>query len=187
MIERNDSSLSKVVLARSTRVVPTAIIDPLTWLACLKVEGDNAYQFFLQPPNAPAFIGNTPEQLFHRKGLHITSDALAATRARGVSLELDHQIELDLLTSLKDDIEFTIVRETIRRKLEAVCEKVTINSTKMVRKLLRIQHLFAQLTGRLRSEEDEFEILSSLHPSPAVCGFPTEEAQLLIAETEVFD
>jgi len=25
--------------------------------------------------------------------------------------------------------------------------------------------------------------LSSLHPSPAVCGFPTEEAQLLIAET----
>ncbi|MCH90452.1 isochorismate synthase, partial [Trifolium medium] len=98
MIERNDSSLSKVVLARSTRVVSTAIIDPLTWLACLKVEGDNAYQFFLQPPNAPAFIGNTPEQLFHRKGLHITSDALAATRARGVSLELDHQIELDLLT-----------------------------------------------------------------------------------------
>lgn len=25
--------------------------------------------------------------------------------------------------------------------------------------------------------------MSSLHPSPAVCGFPTEEAQLLIAET----
>ncbi|PNX87210.1 hypothetical protein L195_g043296 [Trifolium pratense] len=28
-----------VVLARSTRVGPTAIIDPLTWLACLKSEG----------------------------------------------------------------------------------------------------------------------------------------------------
>ncbi|XP_045829634.1 isochorismate synthase, chloroplastic-like isoform X1 [Trifolium pratense] len=187
MIGRNDSSLSKVVLARSTRVVPTANIDPLTWLACLKVEGGNAYQFFLQPPNAPAFIGNTPEQLFHRKWLHITSEALAGTRARGVSLELDHQIELDLLTSPKDDIEFTIVRETIRRKLEVVCEKVTIDPKKMIRKLPRIQHLFAQLTGRLRSEEDEFEILSSLHPSPAVCGFPTEEAQNLIAETEVFD
>ncbi|GAU28043.1 hypothetical protein TSUD_265010 [Trifolium subterraneum] len=177
MIERNDSLLSKVVLARSTRVVPTANIDPLTWLACLKVEGGNAYQFFLQPPNAPAFIGNTPEQLFHRKWLHITSEALAGTRARGVSLALDHQIELDLLTSPKDDIEFTIV----------VCEKVTIDPKKMIRKLPRIQHLFAQLTGRLRSEEDEYEILSSLHPSPAVCGFPTEEAQLLIAETEVFD
>ncbi|XP_027334587.1 isochorismate synthase 2, chloroplastic isoform X2 [Abrus precatorius] len=187
MIEQNDSLLAKVVLARSTRVVPTADIDPITWLACLKVEGENAYQFFLQPPNAPAFIGNTPEQLFHRKWLHITSEALAGTRARGESQALDRQIELDLLTSPKDDIEFTIVRDTIRRKLEAVCEKVVIKPNKMIRKLPRIQHLFAQLTGRLRSEEDEFEILSSLHPSPAVCGFPTEEAQLLIAETEVFD
>jgi len=25
----------------------------------LQVEGENAYQFLLQPPNAPAFIGNT--------------------------------------------------------------------------------------------------------------------------------
>ncbi|TKY63346.1 Isochorismate synthase [Spatholobus suberectus] len=187
MIERNDSSLTKVVLARSTRVVPTADIDPLAWLSCLKVEGENAYQFLLQPPNAPAFIGNTPEQLFHRKWLHITSEALAGTRARGASQALDCQIELDLLTSPKDDIEFTIVRDTIRRKLEAVCEKVVIKPEKMIRKLPRIQHLFAQLSGRLRSEEDEFEILLSLHPSPAVCGFPTEEAQLLIAETEVFD
>lgn len=80
------------MLARSTRVVPTADIDPLAWLSCLKVlhlcssfcpkqidlcsyylvanflmlpskllqvEGENAYQFLLQPPNAPAFIGNT--------------------------------------------------------------------------------------------------------------------------------
>ncbi|XLT81094.1 hypothetical protein S245_002819, partial [Arachis hypogaea] len=39
-----------------------------------------------------------PEQLFHRKWLHITSEALAGTRARGVSMALDRQIELDLLT-----------------------------------------------------------------------------------------
>lgn len=119
--------------------------------------------------------------------LHITSEALAGTRARGASPSLDRQIELDLLTSPKDDIEFTIVRGTIRKKLEAVCEKVVIKPEKMIKKLRRIQHLYAQLSGRLTSEEDEFEILSSLHPSPAVCGFPTEEAQLLIAETEVFD
>jgi hypothetical protein len=111
--------------------------------------------------------------------------------------------------SPKDDIEFTIVRETIRRKLEAsllkyirfqcifdfvsklfsflscwilfildlprltwgwflylrmcfrqvVCKKVTIDPKKMIRKLPRIQHLFAQLTGRLRSEEDEVTMI----------------------------
>ncbi|KAK2428508.1 isochorismate synthase 2, chloroplastic [Trifolium repens] len=107
MIERNDSSLSKVVLERSTRVVPTSIIDPLT---CLKVTM-LAYQFFLQPPNAPAFIGNKA---------YISRDALAATRARGVSLEPDHQIELDLLTSLKDDIEFT---RDHRKKIRGILQK----------------------------------------------------------------
>jgi isochorismate synthase EntC len=42
---------------------------------------------------------------------------------------------------------------------QAVGKKVTIDSTKMVRKLLRIQHLFSQLTGWLRSEEDEVTMI----------------------------
>ncbi|KAK4844291.1 hypothetical protein QYF36_018564 [Acer negundo] len=188
IINRSSTPLTKVVLARSSRVVTTTDIDPITWLACLKhVEGENAYQFCLQPPDAPAFIGNTPEQLFHRKWLNISSEALAGTRARGGSTALDLQIEHDLLSSPKDHLEFTIVRESIRSKLEAVCDRVVVKPQKTIRKLPRVQHLYAQLTGRLRSEDDEFDILSSLHPSPAVCGFPTEEARLLIAETEVFD
>ncbi|XP_020971747.1 isochorismate synthase, chloroplastic-like isoform X5 [Arachis ipaensis] len=175
MIKKNNSLLTKVVLARSTRVVPTTNIDPLTWL---RAKMHTSFSFSRQMHLHLSEI---------QKWLHITSEALAGTRARGVSMALDRQIELDLLTSPKDDIEFTIVRDTIRRKLEGVCEKVVIKPKKMIRKLPRIQHLFAQLAGRLRSEEDEFKILSSLHPSPAVCGFPTEEAQLLIAKTEVFD
>jgi len=42
---------------------------------------------------------------------------------------------------------------------QAVCEKVIIEPKKMIRKLPRIQHLFAQLTGRLRNEEDEVTML----------------------------
>ncbi|KAL9255616.1 Isochorismate synthase, chloroplastic-like protein [Drosera capensis] len=148
--------------------------------ALTKADGGNAYQFCLQPSDGSTFIGNTPEQLFHRKQLNISSEALAGTRARCGSRALDHEIELDLLASPKENLEFTIVRESIRRKLEA-------NPQKAVRKLSRVQHLFAKLKGNLRSEDDEFDVLSSLHPSPAVCGFPTEEARLLIAETESFD
>ena len=92
-----------------------------------------------------------------------------------------------------------------------VCSFVVVEPKKAVRKLPRVQHLYAKLMGRLRSEDDEvigykfppkhmqigfpiliehcvsfqFEILSSLHPTPAVCGFPTDEARLLIAETGI--
>ncbi|KAJ8563250.1 hypothetical protein K7X08_031702 [Anisodus acutangulus] len=187
IISRNDAILTKVVLARSTRVVTAADIDPLTWLACLKVEGENAYQFCLQPPHSPAFIGNTPEQLFHRDRLSICSEALAGTRARGVSELLDLNIEQDLLSSAKDHNEFTIVRECIRRRLEAVCSSVFIEPKKAIRKFPRVQHLYARLRGRLQAEDDEFKILSSVHPTPAVCGYPTEDARAFISETEMFD
>ncbi|XP_059299923.1 isochorismate synthase, chloroplastic isoform X1 [Lycium ferocissimum] len=187
IISRNDPVLIKVVLARSTRVVTAADIDPLTWLACLKVEGENAYQFCLQPPHSPAFIGNTPEQLFHRDRLSICSEALAGTRARGGSELLDRKIEQDLLSSAKDHNEFAIVRECIRRRLEAVCSSVLIEPKKAIRKFPRVQHLYARLRGRLQSEDDEFKILSSVHPTPAVCGYPTEDARAFISETEMFD
>ncbi|XP_042509923.1 isochorismate synthase, chloroplastic-like isoform X3 [Macadamia integrifolia] len=187
MISRGGSGLTKVVLARSTRVVGNKDIDPLAWLACLQVEGQNAYQFCIQPPDAPAFIGNTPEQLFHRKYCSVCSEALAGTRARGASEALDLQIERDLLSSPKDHVEFIIVRESIRRKLEVICDRVLVEPKKAIRKFRRVQHLYAGLSGRLRSEDDEFDILSSLHPTPAVCGFPTEEARRFIAETEMFD
>lgn len=48
---------------------------------------------------------------------------------------------------------------TMRVFSQAVCEKVIIEPKKMIRKLPRIQHLFAQLTGRLRNEEDEVTML----------------------------
>ncbi|XP_068658208.1 isochorismate synthase 1, chloroplastic-like [Aristolochia californica] len=187
MINKRRSGMAKVVLARSSRVVPSSDINPVALLARLLDEGQHAYQFCLQPPAAPAFIGNTPEQLFHRRYLDISSEALAGTRARGGSDSQDLQIEEELLKSSKDHLEFTIVRESIRRKLEVLCDQVIVEPKKAILKLPRVQHLYAQLSGRLRSEDDEFEILSSLHPSPAVCGLPAEEARLFIAETEMFD
>ncbi|XP_020087620.1 isochorismate synthase 2, chloroplastic-like isoform X2 [Ananas comosus] len=187
MIKESDPELVKVVLARCNRYITDIGIDPIALLACLKGEGQNAYQFCIQPPDAPAFIGNTPEQLFHRKYLSISTEALAGTRARGVTKSEDIQIGQDLLFSPKENIEFTIVRESIRNKLENLCSKILVKPSKSLRKLPRVQHLSAQLSATIRNEDDEFDILKSLHPSPAVCGLPTEEARRFIEENEMFD
>ncbi|WZZ58019.1 hypothetical protein YC2023_058126 [Brassica napus] len=187
IIKAENSPLSKVVLARSTRIITDTDIDPIAWLARLQREGQDAYQFCLQPPGAPAFIGNTPERLFHRKHLGVCSEALAATRPRGDSAVSDMEIERDLLTSPKDDLEFSIVREKIREQLNAICDRVIVRPPKTVRKLARVQHLYSQLAGQLRREDDEFDILTALHPTPAVCGCPVDEARLLIKQIESFD
>ncbi|CAN8239849.1 unnamed protein product [Cochlearia groenlandica] len=187
IIKRKSSSLNKVVLARNSRIITDTDIDPIAWLAQLQSEGHDAYQFCLQPPGAPAFIGNTPERLFQRSHLGVCSEALAATRPRSSSTVRDMEIERDLLTSTKDDLEFSIVRENIREKLNSICDKVVVKPQKTVRKLARVQHLYSQLAGKLKKEDDEFEILAALHPTPAVCGLPAEEARLFIKEIESFD
>ncbi|KAJ3683359.1 hypothetical protein LUZ60_013586 [Juncus effusus] len=187
LIKDRDSELVKVVLARCSRYLTDICINPVSLLSHLKVEGQNAYQFCIQPPDAPAFIGNSPEQLFHRKYLNISSEALAGTRPRGLTGVQDIHIGQDLLFSPKENIEFTIVRENIQRKLEDICNEIIVEPKKALRKLPRVQHLCAQLSGRLKSEDDEFEVLRTLHPSPAVCGLPTEEARKFIEENEKFD
>ncbi|PAN12067.1 hypothetical protein GQ55_2G232000 [Panicum hallii var. hallii] len=187
MIKERQRELVKVVLARCSRYITDTCIDPVELLACLKVEGQNAYQFCIQPLNAPAFVGNSPEQLFHRKYLNISSEALAGTRARGKTRADDFQIGQDLLLSSKEDTEFTIVRDSIKKKLEMICDEVVVHPSKALRKLPRVQHLSAQLAARIRNEDDEFEILNTLHPSPAVCGLPTEEARHFIRDYEIFD
>nr|ABK79678.2 isochorismate synthase [Rubia cordifolia] len=186
-IKSADSPLTKVVLARSSQVLTSDEIDPLTWLDTLKGEGNESYQFCLQPPDSAAFIGNTPEQLFRRDQLTVFSEALAATRARGATPSTDLQIAQDLFSSTKDHHEFAIVRENIRGKLNAACTNVQANPEKVVRKLARIQHLYGRFSGTLNSADDEFTILSSLHPTPAVCGFPAEDARKFITDNEMFD
>ncbi|KAG0488856.1 hypothetical protein HPP92_007667 [Vanilla planifolia] len=66
IIDRGNTDLIKVVLARCTRCVTNSAIDPLALLASLQVEGKNAYQFYIQPPNSPAFIGNTSSYFTER-------------------------------------------------------------------------------------------------------------------------
>ncbi|KAF8104244.1 LOW QUALITY PROTEIN: hypothetical protein N665_0176s0054 [Sinapis alba] len=140
-----------------------------------------------------------PERLFHKKHLGVCSEALAATRPRGDSMASAMEIERDLLTSPKDDIEFSIVRENIREKLK-VCfpstavpcfkpyvTRVIVKPQKNMRKLARVQHLYSQLAGQIRREDDEFDVLTALHPTPAVCGCPVDEAKLLINQIESFD
>ncbi|KAG8049607.1 hypothetical protein GUJ93_ZPchr0009g1582 [Zizania palustris] len=187
MIKGKHRELVKIVLARCSRYITDTCIDPVELLACLRVEGQNAYQFCIQPPDGFAFVGNSPEQLFHRKYLNISSEALAGTRARGKTMADDFQIGQDLLLSSKEDNEFTIVRDSIKKKLEMICDDVVVHPSKALRKLPRVQHLSAQLVARIRNEGDEFDILNTLHPSPAVCGRPTEEARQFIQDYEIFD
>ncbi|MCK5033282.1 MAG: chorismate-binding protein, partial [Calditrichia bacterium] len=53
-------------------------------------------------------------------------------------------------------------------------------------KLRRLQHLYSKFHGKLKDETSDIEILSALHPTPAVGGVPGKEALEHIQSMEPF-
>jgi menaquinone-specific isochorismate synthase len=80
---------------------------------------------------------------------------VAATRPRGPTSSEDLGKAIDLLLSPKDHNEFEIVRENVKKHLEAVCSKVEEEFHKRVIKQARVQHLYTRLVGELKNKSSE--------------------------------
>lgn len=181
--------LTKVVLARRTDVQVEGKVDPISLLEALQERDPRAYQVLLQLPSGATFLSSTPECLYTRTGTAVASEAVAGTRARGAGgdVERDFWLAFDLLQSHKDDVEFGVVRDWVQRTLSTLCDGVKVEVAKSVLKQANVQHLYAKLAGVLRPGAGDAELLSALHPTPAVCGQPRTEALGMLSEVEPFD
>ena len=120
-----------------------------------------------------------------------------------------------LLQSEKDLREVTSVRDFLNRKLSPACEQVCAtaaaarqagdwskacvrsssqlqHSAPFVLQLRHVQHICVPFSAKLRApDRDENQLvrtaLQLLHPTPAVCGVPTEKARCTIRTLERFD
>jgi len=185
------SDLAKVVLARRTQTIIPASMDPFSTLAALQELDPRAYQFCLQLPSGTAFFGSTPERLFCKTGSKVASESMAGTRPRAQpgNSKADLALALDLMLSPKEHAEFSVVQDAVQEALKHLCEadSVRLEIEKEVVKQASVQHLYSRLSGTLLPHTSEDKIISTLHPTPAVCGFPREAARKAILDLEPFD
>ena len=171
-------ALQKVVLARRTEIARQKT-DP--WLNLHR--SSNAITFCIQPDADHTFWGNTPERLFQRRGASVSCDALAGTRGRGVTAVEDAALRDELLTSEKDRMEHDIVVRYLASALGDLSDDVVVGET-TVRSLDTLQHLFTPVSATIKT--DRAKILSAIHPTPALCGEPREQAMAWLARNEPF-
>jgi isochorismate synthase/2-succinyl-5-enolpyruvyl-6-hydroxy-3-cyclohexene-1-carboxylate synthase/2-succinyl-6-hydroxy-2,4-cyclohexadiene-1-carboxylate synthase/O-succinylbenzoate synthase len=185
---KNDG-LVKLVLARRTNMIFDEDIDCCELLASLQEKDPKAYQFMLRLPSGQCFMGCTPERLYARSGSSVVSEAVAGTRGRGPGgdIEKDFWLAFDLLQSQKDGLEFQLVRESIAEIFEKLCKDVNIEVEKSVLKQGSVQHLYGRIAGSLKEGVDDLSLVRELHPTPAVCGQPDEDALCLLRSYESFD
>ena len=180
--------LEKVVLARETRFTFEQTLDALSVFTPLLEGTQHTYQFCYQPRSDFAFFGASPERLYKRRGRFIESEAVAGTRPRGTTEAEDEALGNELLANDKEQREHRYVVDSIRQDLEKVCKVVHVEPEPSLLKLRKVQHLYTRIEGILRDDREiDAELLGILHPTPAVGGYPREEATAWIDATEPFD
>ncbi|MFC1563763.1 isochorismate synthase MenF [candidate division KSB1 bacterium] len=185
--EIKNERIKKLVLAKKSVFQLENDLEPGLITYLLNKNKINSFTFYFQPGNDISFVGNSPELLYKRTGNKIISEALAGTRERGKTDEEDRKIEKELLSSIKDRGEHKIVQDYIEETLTLISKSSLKESRVTVLKLPKVQHLNCRISSVLKDEISDFDILSKLHPTPAVGGYPKEESLEKISEIEQFD
>ena len=115
------------------------------------------------------------------------SEAVAGTLPRGDSTESDEALRERLLGSGKDRREHGYVRDGVREALSGLCDELEVEKGVSEMKLASRRHLVSGVRGALREGVTDADLLSALHPTPAVGGYPKELARRFLREAEPFD
>ncbi len=179
--------LQKIVLAGKSVFDFNTALDPAHLVQKLAVTNPSSFHFCFQLAKGRAFLGVTPERLYRRNDVEILSEAIAGTRPRGENPDDDKRLGEELTQSDKDLREHRWVSDMIRQSLEPLCDTIDIVTREDLLILPHVQHLQTLFKGILKASVNDRDIIKSLHPTPAVGGYPGRESMSYISELEPFD
>ena len=154
-------ALQKVVLSRRLELV---FDGPPRADRLLERLADDFSEAFLLGARfgGPTLVAATPERLVGVRGEGVRSDAIAGTRPRGDDLA-DPAMRLH---------EHRPVVDAIASALAPWCRHLEVAPAPATLKLGELAHLRTTVQGRLKQGVGLFDLLPSLHPTPAVGGVP---------------
>jgi menaquinone-specific isochorismate synthase len=96
-------------------------------------------------------------------------------------------LEYELLHSQKDLNEHAFVLDAIEENLQRFSDVFEHPVSPGIKKLSNVQHLYTPVHAKIKKGVSRTEVLSKLHPTPAVGGYPREAAMPYISKLEHFD
>ncbi|MFW2381972.1 MAG: isochorismate synthase [Acidimicrobiales bacterium] len=172
--------LDKAVLARELVLRTDHPIDPAYALDRLYRSYQNAILF-----SVDGFIGASPELLVSRIESLVRAHPLAGTAPRSSDPAEDQRSSARLLASDKDRWEHRITIDWLLDRLLPFCSFVDAEPEPTIVTLANVHHLGTRVEGRLSSPPaSALELVSALHPTPAVGGQPQHRALELITSME---
>lgn len=127
-------------------------------------------------PKVGLWLGATPETLVKINELEFETMSLAGTQVNNEATKA--------IWSAKELDEQQVVTDFIVDNLKPVCNHIAVSEVETV-KAGHLLHLKTKITGKLKTRNAK--LITRLHPTPAVCGFPKEVAKEFILKNENYD
>lgn len=177
-----DGWLTKAVIAREVEVTSVEPIDVHAVLRRLRSSFGSSYRY-----SVDGFIGASPELLVAVAGNAVRCHPLAGTTARTGDPQTDQRAAMELLASEKNQIEHRVVIDMIYDTLLPWCSYLDWEPEPSVVSVANVQHLGTAMEGHLSNPRPNvLELVRALSPTPALGGYPRDEALELIARVEGF-
>jgi isochorismate synthase len=185
------NEFQKVVLARSLIVDAERELDAKQLLWRLRAVDPDCYAFATLPFGAlpgAILVGASPELLVSRHGRDVRATPLAGSAQRFGDATRDRASSDKLFRSEKEREEHRVVVEDVAHVLGAFCDELEHPHEPELLGTANVWHLATPFRGRLHDPRvSVLELVAALHPTPAVCGTPREEAREALAELEPID
>ncbi|GAB94927.1 isochorismate synthase [Kineosphaera limosa] len=186
LISIADGALRKVVLARSIDLSLADLDVDLVW-ARLAARNPQGYAFAVRSPGGVVFLGASPELVAEVDGTGFATHPLAGSAPRSGDAATDAARGRELLASDKDRREHRFVVDHIVDRLRPLLRRLDVPSGPGLFATDAMLHLGTRLTGVLRPDVTALEAAATIHPTPAVCGVPTQGALDAIRHLEPHD
>jgi len=181
--EIREGGITKAVLARSREIPLRPSADAISILATLRDAYPTCYRFLIDDGRGNAFLGASPERLVRLSGGEVSTEAVAGTQRCGPGEDAE-ELARALVARAKDRNEQSVVVRHLLEALGPVCETLEAPGNPEVMRLPHLLHLRTRVRGLARQDANVLDLLSRLHPTPAVAGWPKSQALDWIRRTE---
>ncbi|MCX5174694.1 isochorismate synthase [Streptomyces virginiae] len=177
--------LQKLVLAREVELTTAAPWTAGILFLKLATRYPDSYSYCIRLSGSEWFVGSIPELLVSRFGSRACSRPLAGTvpingDGAGFQVSIEH-----LLSSQKLRREHSVTVDAIFRRMARLAREVTSSGPSALA-LETVAHLVSSIDCQLAGDPPNvLDLVSYLHPTPAVGGIPAELAGAVIKRLEV--
>ncbi len=175
--EIESSNLQKIVVSRK-EVMPSSNFKAEEVFQKLLSKYQNALVYCWYHPSVGLWMGASPETL-----CKVTSGRLITIALAGTQKHLEGQ---EVKWGAKEIEEQQMVTDYIVEAVRNKVDELEVGATHTV-KAGNLLHLKTRIEGDLKSQSPLKDIVSELHPTPAVCGLPKNDAQTFLKNKEGYN